>query len=358
MRRAQPVRRRRRGGARGARGGGGAPHGRRRDQLCRGGGGARLQLLVRSTPTPPAATAVAATARTALPATGTDTFLMQQVGLVSPSRRSARPPHRRRAAYPIDNASAWRGGAGTTDLSTMSRLRLELPSEAASGGGGEGGEAKEGEAATLIVLGMHLKASDRAKSCHKRGAGGARAARGAPAGLKCAPRRRQHHPPRACLDGGGRSDSLSSRHASTGRRLPRRRSSSRWGTSTTSTPTRLGRRGGPRRRACCACSRARTARPGDELSPSRRRCRSTGGATVSPPSRPPSPSPSPLPSALHLHLLPPSQVHRLVGPRARQRDRRRAGRALVARPHARLGAALRRAETRVDHTHRPRRVGP
>ena len=97
--------------------------------------------------------------------TGTDTFLRQQVGLLS-RLRSIAPVERSsaRQAYPIDGASGCGDAAnGTSDTSKhyVARLHLELP--AASGAAGST------EAATLIVVGMHLKAIPTdPPSCHKR----------------------------------------------------------------------------------------------------------------------------------------------------------------------------------------------
>ena len=97
--------------------------------------------------------------------TGTDTYLRQQVGLLS-RLRSIAPVERSsaRQAYPIDGASGCGAApAGTSDTSKhyVARLHLELP--AASGA------AESTEAATLIVVGMHLKAIPTdPPSCHKR----------------------------------------------------------------------------------------------------------------------------------------------------------------------------------------------
>ena len=95
--------------------------------------------------------------------TGTDTYLKQQVGMVSrlgplgPLERTAA-----REAYPIDGSSSCGTPPhmGTTDVSKhyLARVHLELP---ASGGATE--------AVTLIVVGMHLKAIPTDPySCNKR----------------------------------------------------------------------------------------------------------------------------------------------------------------------------------------------
>ena len=99
---------------------------------------------------------------------GTDTFLRQQVGLVS--RLGAIAPVDRsdaRAAYPIDSASACGGvSPGSSDVSKhlIARLHLELPVPAAASATASGTAS-----ATLLVVGMHLKAiPTQPRSCHKR----------------------------------------------------------------------------------------------------------------------------------------------------------------------------------------------
>lgn len=91
---------------------------------------------------------------------GTDTFLRQQAGLITrltPEAPLARTE--RHVPYPIDSASGCGSGSGTSGTTGISkhyvaRLRLELPS---------------GDAATLIVLGLHLKAiPTQPHSCHQR----------------------------------------------------------------------------------------------------------------------------------------------------------------------------------------------
>ena len=102
---------------------------------------------------------------------GTDTFTRQQVGLIS-RLTPLRPLERSdaREAYPIDNASSCGATApGSSGLSKhyLAHLPLHgLPSVAApSDGSGLGG----GGDATLIVLGLHLKAiPTQPLSCQKR----------------------------------------------------------------------------------------------------------------------------------------------------------------------------------------------
>jgi len=90
--------------------------------------------------------------------TGTDTYLKQQVGILS--RLTPLAPLERsdaRADYPVDNASACGPSPpGSTGISKHYVARLPLVGE-------------DGVAATLVVLGLHLKAiPTQPKSCQQR----------------------------------------------------------------------------------------------------------------------------------------------------------------------------------------------